>query len=65
MRLRKADKTATLAWHPRLPLLAGGTVSGALDSSFSTTTELDIFDLDLSNSSQTLKRLGSIAAPAR
>ncbi|KAI9034360.1 hypothetical protein DFJ74DRAFT_600434 [Hyaloraphidium curvatum] len=48
-RLRQLNRTATFAWSPgpQLPLLAVGTVAGALDASFSTATELEIVDLGL------------------
>lgn len=51
MKLRKIGRTSTIAWSPgqHIPLLASGTVSGALDASFSTSTELEIWDLDLGN----------------
>jgi protein transport protein SEC31 len=49
--LREIDRTATVAWSPgqHLPILALGTVSGALDASFSIQTELELFDLNLSS----------------
>ena len=51
MKLRKIARTSTIAWSPgnHQPWLATGTVSGALDASFSTSTELEIWDLDLGN----------------
>ncbi|TPX35765.1 hypothetical protein SmJEL517_g02007 [Synchytrium microbalum] len=60
MKLRKIARTSTIAWSPgqHIPLLATGTVAGALDASFSTTTELEIWDLDLANTtSGSMKRL--------
>eukprot|EP00833_Pecoramyces_ruminatium_P004354 jgi/Orpsp1_1/1178386/evm.model.c7180000065070.1 len=49
MKIRQVNRTATMAWSPgqHLPLVALGTASGALDASFSTKSELEIFDLDL------------------
>lgn len=52
MSLKSVKRTATVAWaplSPNLTLLATGTVAGALDASFSATTELEIFNLDLAN----------------
>ncbi|KAJ1537071.1 protein transport protein S31, partial [Nowakowskiella sp. JEL0078] len=79
MRLRSAERTATFAWSPtnsdasavHIPiLLAAGSVSGALDASFSTSTELELFDLNLtpsknSSDSYSLKSLGKIPINAR
>lgn len=50
-KLKEISRTATFAWSPgqHLPLIATGTVAGALDASFSNTTELEIFKLDLEN----------------
>ncbi|KAJ2008325.1 protein transport protein S31 [Coemansia thaxteri] len=42
------DRTAIPAWGPQLhahPLIAAGTVAGAMDASFSNTSELEIFRL--------------------
>ena len=49
MRVRQIKRTSTLAWSPgqHSPLLAAGTVAGALDLSFSSSTELELFDLNL------------------
>jgi len=54
MKLRQVDRTATIAWSPghHRPFLATGTVAGALDASFSSSTELEIFDLDLAKSKE-------------
>jgi protein transport protein SEC31 len=46
MKIRSFDKTAQVAWSPTTsPLLALGTASGALDASFSTSTQLEIIDV--------------------
>eukprot|EP00842_Homolaphlyctis_polyrhiza_P002847 jgi/Hompol1/3563/HPOL_006618-RA len=52
MRLRKIERNSTLAWAPANQdlLLALGTVAGALDASFSSRTELELFDLNLAPS---------------
>ncbi|KAG4093393.1 WD40 repeat-like protein [Neocallimastix lanati (nom. inval.)] len=49
MKIRQVNRTATMAWSSgqHSPLVALGTASGALDASFSTKSELEIFDLDL------------------
>ncbi|KAK9717564.1 protein transport protein S31 [Basidiobolus ranarum] len=51
MKLKEINRTATVAWSPHQSqtYLATGTVSGALDASFSSTAELELFKLDTSN----------------
>lgn len=48
MKLKEVHRTATFAWSPlaSLPLLATGTVSGALDESFSNESQLEIWAPD-------------------
>ncbi|KAI9208496.1 uncharacterized protein BJ171DRAFT_419511 [Polychytrium aggregatum] len=72
MRLRSVDRTATIAWSPgkHSPLLATGTVAGAFDASFNSSTSLEIFDLNLDSVPGTegasrLKKVGSISSNAR
>ncbi len=47
--MKAIHRTSTFAWSPfpGLPLLATGTVSGALDASFSNDSQLEVWDLDL------------------
>ncbi|CAG8482558.1 2724_t:CDS:10 [Acaulospora colombiana] len=47
MKLKDIPRTATFAWSPgqQLPIIATGTVAGALDASFSNTTQLELFSL--------------------
>ncbi|KAI8097551.1 uncharacterized protein BX664DRAFT_326670 [Halteromyces radiatus] len=51
-RLNEIQRTATFAWSPgqQIPLIAAGTVAGALDDSFSNASELELFRLDLTSS---------------
>ncbi|KAK9695277.1 protein transport protein S31, partial [Basidiobolus ranarum] len=51
MKLKDIDRTATVAWgpHQNQTYLATGTLSGALDASFSNTTELELFKLDIAD----------------
>lgn len=66
--IKKIDRTSIASWSPakeQEPLLALGTVAGALDASFSSKTELEIFSLDLASSSKTLQKLGGIPCNAR
>ncbi|CAG8792453.1 547_t:CDS:1, partial [Acaulospora morrowiae] len=48
MKLKDISRTATFAWSPgqEIPIIATGTVAGALDASFSNTTELELFPLN-------------------
>ena len=49
MKLKEIHRTATFAWSPlsSVPLIASGTVSGALDESFSNDSLLEIWKPDL------------------
>lgn len=51
VRLREIPRTSAFAWSPgnASPLIATGTVAGALDADFSNSTQLEIWDLDLLN----------------
>jgi len=48
MKLKEIHRTSTFAWSPfaSLPLLATGTVAGALDESFSNESQLEIWAPD-------------------
>lgn len=45
MKLKQIHRTSTFAWSPyaSIPLLATGTVAGALDESFSNESQLEIW----------------------
>ncbi|KAF8460267.1 hypothetical protein BDZ91DRAFT_739452 [Kalaharituber pfeilii] len=51
VRLREIPRTSTFAWSPgsHLPMIATGTVAGAVDADFSNTTQLELWDLELQN----------------
>ncbi|KAF8318711.1 hypothetical protein DL93DRAFT_2164889 [Clavulina sp. PMI_390] len=58
MKLKEIERTSTFAWAPTSqPLLATGTVAGALDASFTNQGQLELWDLDLLNKSEV--RLGA------
>ncbi|ORX46007.1 WD40 repeat-like protein [Piromyces finnis] len=70
MKIRQVNRTATMAWSPgqHSPLVALGTASGALDPTFSTKSELEIFDLDLDKgrtSDIEMKRIGIASTNSR
>ncbi|EPQ53749.1 hypothetical protein GLOTRDRAFT_122261 [Gloeophyllum trabeum ATCC 11539] len=54
MKLKEIHRTSTFAWSPlpALPLLATGTVSGALDESFSNESQLEIWAPDFMNKNE-------------
>ena len=50
MKLKEIHRTSTIAWSPlSTPLLATGTVAGALDESFSDDSQLEIWAPDFLN----------------
>jgi protein transport protein SEC31 len=51
VQLKQITRSATFAWSPAQgkPLIASGTIAGAVDASFSQDSELEIWDLDLDN----------------
>ncbi|KAF9914725.1 protein transport protein S31 [Lobosporangium transversale] len=53
MRQKIVSRTSTFAWSPgqHAPLLATGTVAGAFDANFSNASQLEIFDLNLTDKS--------------
>lgn len=54
MKLKEIHRTATFAWSPSqsIPLLATGTVAGALDESFSNDSQLEIWAPDFMDKSE-------------
>ncbi|KAL5498571.1 SEC31 [Sanghuangporus vaninii] len=54
MKLKEIHRTATFAWSPyaTVPLLATGTVAGALDESFSNDSQLEIWSPDFMNKAE-------------
>ncbi|KAI9775804.1 MAG: protein transport protein S31 [Geoglossum umbratile] len=57
VRLREIPRTAAFAWSPGsgLPLVATGTIAGAVDADFSNETQLELWDLQLGNQDQALE----------
>ena len=54
MKLKEIHRTSTFAWSPApsLPLLATGTVAGALDESFSNNGQLEVWAPDFLDRTQ-------------
>lgn len=69
MSLKEVKRTAAVAWSPAgitTPLLATGTLAGALDASFSTLAELEIHELNLEDkTSIEVTRKTIVSAPSR
>ncbi|KFM23803.1 Protein transport protein SEC31 [Auxenochlorella protothecoides] len=64
--VKSVDRSATICFDPTGSFLAAGSVAGAIDLSFSTSSTLEIFDLDLANPSTDLKPAGgAVHAPER
>jgi protein transport protein SEC31 len=55
VQLKQIARNATFAWSPAndKPLIASGTIAGAVDASFSQDSELEIWDLNLDNTDTT------------
>ncbi|EFN56942.1 hypothetical protein CHLNCDRAFT_143487 [Chlorella variabilis] len=64
--IKRANRSATLSFCPGGPFLAAGSVAGAIDLSFSTASQLEIFRLDFSSTDQDLRLAGgAVQAPER
>ncbi|KAJ2352624.1 protein transport protein S31, partial [Coemansia sp. RSA 2673] len=61
------ERTAIPAWGPQhvQPLIAAGTVAGAMDASFSNTSLLEVFQLDDNTDGGGLEAIGKVEANAR
>lgn len=66
-KLNNIRRTATFAWSPgqQLPMIATGTMAGALDDSFSNASELEIFKLDLNPDSNSLETSHKVSTTSR
>ncbi|KAJ3275704.1 protein transport protein S31 [Terramyces sp. JEL0728] len=66
--IKRIDKTSTTSWSPateKEPLLALGSVAGALDASFSSKAELEIYSLNLNSTNKDMLKLHSITSNSR
>ncbi|KAJ1817616.1 protein transport protein S31 [Coemansia sp. RSA 2675] len=61
------ERTAIPAWGPQQsqPLIAAGTVAGAMDATFSNTSTLELFQLSSDDSDKSLESLSKVEANAR
>ena len=68
MRVKEIKRTANVAWSPanQHPIyLAGGTAAQQLDATFSTTAALELYEVDVTDSSQELKVVASVDSECR
>ncbi|KAG1669386.1 hypothetical protein FOA52_004037 [Chlamydomonas sp. UWO 241] len=63
--LKRIDRNATVGFAPHSGLMAAGTVAGAIDMSFSTSSVLELYALDFASSGDALPMVGSAQAPER
>lgn len=63
--VKAVNKSATVAFAPESPYFAAGTMAGAVDLSFSSAANLDIYKVDLTSDDQELKLAGSAASSER
>jgi len=68
MKIKELSRTANIAWSPKQqhPIyLAAGTAAQQLDATFSTTAELEIFNVDLSDKGLEMQVAGSLETDRR
>lgn len=58
--IKEVNRSATVAFSPDKPYLAAGTMAGAVDISFSTSANLDIYELDFQSDDRQLRLLGAV-----
>ncbi|WPT11630.1 Protein transport protein SEC31-like protein B [Picochlorum sp. SENEW3] len=64
--VKEIDRSAMFTFAPTAPFMAAGSVAGAIDLSFSTSSQLEIFSLDYSSPGKGLVRVGeAVQAPER
>ncbi|KAK6804019.1 hypothetical protein RDI58_001803 [Solanum bulbocastanum] len=63
--IKMVSRSASAAFAPEAPYLAAGTMAGAVDLSFSSTANLDIFEVDFVSDDQQLNLAGSIPISER
>ncbi|KAL2612070.1 hypothetical protein R1flu_023762 [Riccia fluitans] len=57
--LKSISRSATVAFAPTAPIMAVGTIAGAIDASFSSSASLEILQLDFANTEQELPVVAS------
>lgn len=68
MKVKEVDRTANIAWSPasKVPIyLAAGTAAQQLDATFSTSSSLEIYSLNLAESGHDLPCVASLPVEQR
>ncbi|XP_010459526.1 PREDICTED: protein transport protein SEC31 homolog A-like [Camelina sativa] len=63
--INKVDRSAFVAFSPEAPFMATGTMAGAVDLSFSSSANLEIFELDFRSNDRDLKLVGHCSSSER
>jgi protein transport protein SEC31 len=66
-KLNTISRTATFSWSPgnQAPMVATGTIAGAVDDSFTNASDLEIFKLDLNPESNNLQSSYKVSTVSR
>ncbi|XP_048594069.1 protein transport protein SEC31 homolog A-like [Brassica napus] len=63
--IKRVDRSAYVAMAPEAPFMAAGTMAGAVDLSFSSSSNLEIFELDFNSEDHEIKLLGQCSSSER
>ncbi|KAL0755130.1 hypothetical protein Bca101_092798 [Brassica carinata] len=63
--IKRVDRSAYVAMAPEAPFIAAGTMAGAVDLSFSSSSNLEIFELDFNSEDHEMKLLGQCSSSER
>ncbi|CAH2036931.1 unnamed protein product [Thlaspi arvense] len=63
--IKRVDRSAFVAMAPNAPFMAAGTMAGAVDLSFSSSADLEIFELDFHSNDRELKPIGQCPSSER
>ena len=58
--IKEVNRSASVAFAPDAPYMAAGTMAGAVDMSFSSSANLDIFKLDFQSEDRNLPLVGAV-----
>ncbi|KAI3676520.1 hypothetical protein L1987_86130 [Smallanthus sonchifolius] len=61
--IKEVVRSASVAFAPDAPFLAAGTMAGAVDMSFSSSANLEIFQLDFRSDDRKLPLVGAVSSP--
>ncbi|EOA37540.1 hypothetical protein CARUB_v10011773mg [Capsella rubella] len=63
--IKKVDRSAFVAFSPEAPFMAAGTMAGAVDLSFSSSANLEIFELDFKSNDRDMLLVGHCSSSER